>query len=53
MALTTSTAKAVLAKREALAIAEQELAQAEASFKSLINVTVSHELRGPLNSIVS
>ena len=33
MALTTSTAKAVLAKREALAIAEQELAQAEASFK--------------------
>ena len=28
MALTTSTAKAVLAKREALAIAEQELAQA-------------------------
>lgn len=33
MALTTSTAKAVLAKREALAIAEKELAQAEASFK--------------------
>lgn len=33
MALTTSTARAVLAKREALAIAEQELAQAEASFK--------------------
>lgn len=33
MALTTSTAKAVLVKREALAIAEQELAQAEASFK--------------------
>ena len=33
MALTTSTAMAVLAKREALAIAEQELAQAEASFK--------------------
>lgn len=33
MALTTSTAKAVLAKREALAIAEQELAKAEASFK--------------------
>lgn len=29
----TNTAKAVLAKREALAIAEQELAQAEASFK--------------------
>lgn len=33
MALITSTAKSVLAKREALAIAEQELAQAEASFK--------------------
>jgi hypothetical protein len=33
MALTTSTAKAVLAKREALEIAQQELAQAEASFK--------------------
>lgn len=29
----TSTAKVVLAKREALSIAEQELAQAEASFK--------------------
>ena len=27
--------------------------KAEANFKSLINVTVSHELRGPLNSIVS
>ena len=33
MALTTSTAKAVLAKREALEIAQQELAQAESSFK--------------------
>ena len=33
MALTTSTALAVLAKREALEIAQQELAQAEASFK--------------------
>jgi hypothetical protein len=33
MALTTSTAMAVLAKREALEIAQQELAQAEASFK--------------------